>query len=91
MLLRRIESALRNAYNLISRIAWQVQSCPKALDRFRLWLDLDLPTLKILRTQGCISTLLGRALYLHLSWLVRLNTTFFGWSFSSGDVEVLLV
>jgi hypothetical protein len=31
MLLRWIESTLRNAYNLISQIAWQVQNCPKAL------------------------------------------------------------
>jgi hypothetical protein len=77
MLLRRIESALRNAYNLISRIAWQVQSCPKALDRFRLWLYLDLPTLKILRTKGCISTLLGATLYLHLSWFSALTPRFF--------------
>jgi hypothetical protein len=59
-------------------LAWQVQNCPKALDRFRLWLYLDLPTLKILRTKGCISTLLGATHYLQLSWFSLLPRFVFG-------------
>ena len=55
---------------------WRCQNALPASTSFLavrlLWY---LPTLKILRTEGCISTLLGTTPYLQLSWFSHLTVT----------------